>query len=200
MIKAIFLDIGGVLILSKYREVIEKWAKELNVPSDKLRQTLKEYSHIGMAGQNGYYQEFNKSKGIAWTTAEQLEVLQKEAWSSEYLNQGLLDFILESKDKYTFGIITNNYKEAEELLLKKFNVPKFYDIFVSSADVGVLKPNRKIYQYALEQAKTPAEQSVFVDDQEKNVEAAKELGMIGILYRDNEYRDNESLLKQLSDL
>src|SRR2546429_627739 len=100
MIKAIFLDIGGVLILSKYREVIEKWAKELNVPSDKLRQTLKEYSHIGMAGQNGSYQEFIKSKGIAWTTAEQLEVLQKEAWSSEYLNQGLLDFILESQDEY----------------------------------------------------------------------------------------------------
>jgi|SRR2546429_786524 len=193
MIKAIFLDIGGVLILSKYREIIEKWASELNVPSDKLHQTLKQYSHIGMAGKRGSYQEFLEQNEIDWITADQLKALQKEAWKSEYINQELLDFILENKGKYTFGIITNNYKEAEELLLKKFNVPKFYSVFVSSADIGVLKPDERIYQYALERIKTPAEQTIFVDDQERNVEAAKELGMVGFLYR-----DNESLLKQLS--
>jgi putative hydrolase of the HAD superfamily len=195
MIKAIFLDIGGVLILSKYREVIEKWAEELDVPPDKLRQTLKDYSHISMTGQRGSYQEFIKSKRITWITAEKLETLQKDAWNSEYLNKELLDFILENKEKYTFGIITNNYREAEQLLLKKFSVPKFYNVFVSSADIGVLKPDKRIYQHAFEQARVPAEQSIFIDDQEENVKGASEVGMFRILYK-----DNTSLFKRIAEI
>lgn len=195
MIKAIFLDIGGVLILSKYREVIEGWADKLHVPSDQLRQALKKFSHYGMRGDPTSYESFLEENKITWITAEQLGTLQKEAWNSEYLNKELLDFILENKDKYIFGIITNNYREAEQLLMKKFNVPKFYEVFVSSADIGILKPDQRIFKYALEQASVSAEQSIFIDDQEENVEGASETGMFGI-----HYKDNTSLFKRIAEI
>ncbi|MGW5732493.1 MULTISPECIES: HAD-IA family hydrolase [Streptomyces] len=53
---------------------------------------------------------------------------------------------------------------------------------VSSADVGIVKPDRRIYEIALERTGIPAERCLFVDDRKENVEAAVALGMTGLHY------------------
>lgn len=112
--------------------------------------------------------------------------MQKDVWNSEYLNEELLDYLLEHKDTYKYGIITNNYKDADELLMRRFGIEKFYDVFVSSADVGILKPDPRIYEYALNQMGLRANETMLVDDQAVNVEAANGLGMKGIVFVSNE--------------
>lgn len=53
---------------------------------------------------------------------------------------------------------------------------------VSSADVGIVKPDRRIYEIAVERTGVPAERCLFVDDRKENVEAAVALGMTGLHY------------------
>lgn len=53
---------------------------------------------------------------------------------------------------------------------------------VSSAGVGIVKPDRRIYEIAVERAGVPAERCLFVDDRQENVDAAVALGMVGIHY------------------
>jgi putative hydrolase of the HAD superfamily len=55
---------------------------------------------------------------------------------------------------------------------------------VSSARVGVAKPDRRIYEIAAERAGVPVERCLFVDDSAENVEAAVALGMTGVHYRE----------------
>ncbi|AMW08299.1 hydrolase [Streptomyces qaidamensis] len=55
---------------------------------------------------------------------------------------------------------------------------------VSSARVGVAKPDREIYEIAAERAETPIERCLFVDDRLENIEAAVALGMTGLHYRE----------------
>ncbi|MFJ3623068.1 HAD family hydrolase [Streptomyces iakyrus] len=57
---------------------------------------------------------------------------------------------------------------------------------VSSARVGVAKPDREIYEIAAERAETAVERCLFVDDRLENIEAAVELGMTGVHYREPE--------------
>ncbi len=194
MIKAIFWDIGGVVILSRRKQILEDWAKELDVSSDNLRVTLKQFSDQKMRGQNISYNDFIQVNQISWITGAQLENLQKSLWNSEYVNNELLDFILANKDKYVYGVITNNYKEAEEVILKKYQVPKFYTIFVSSADIGVLKPDRKIYEFVLKRVNLPADQCLFIDDSVENVDGAKSVGMIGL-----QYTESKLLIEQIKN-
>ncbi len=198
MIKAIFWDIGGVVILSRRKQILEDWAKELDVSSDNLRVTLKQFSDQKMRGQNISYNDFIQVNQISWITGEQLENLQKSLWNSEYVNNELLDFILANKDKYVYGVITNNYKEAEEVILKKYQVPKFYTIFVSSADIGVLKPDRKIYEFVLKRVNLPADQCLFIDDSEKNVAIAQKLGIPTVIFQGQ--KDIESKFRKLGIL
>ncbi len=57
---------------------------------------------------------------------------------------------------------------------------------VSSARVGVAKPDREIYEIAAERAETAVERCLFVDDRLENIEAAVALGMTGLHYREPE--------------
>jgi putative hydrolase of the HAD superfamily len=66
---------------------------------------------------------------------------------------------------------------------------------VISAEVGVAKPDPKIYHIALEQLQVQAKEAVFVDDVLENIEACEQVGMRGI-----HFKSPETTLKQLKDL
>ncbi|WP_327090813.1 HAD-IA family hydrolase [Nonomuraea sp. NBC_01738] len=58
-----------------------------------------------------------------------------------------------------------------------------FDAVVSSAKVGVAKPDARIYEIAAETAGAEPGRCLFIDDRLDNVEAARALGMTGIHYR-----------------
>ncbi|MEV0257485.1 HAD-IA family hydrolase [Streptomyces sp. NPDC050732] len=58
------------------------------------------------------------------------------------------------------------------------------DDVVSSADLGIAKPDRRIYEIAAERAGVAPDRCLFVDDRQENVDAAVALGMTGLLYRE----------------
>ncbi|MET4921760.1 HAD-IA family hydrolase [Streptomyces sp. PSRA5] len=55
---------------------------------------------------------------------------------------------------------------------------------VNSSRVGVAKPDRRIFEIAVEHAGVSADRCLFVDDRRENVAAAVALGMTGVLHRD----------------
>jgi epoxide hydrolase-like predicted phosphatase len=57
-----------------------------------------------------------------------------------------------------------------------------FDAVVISGEVGMRKPEHRIYQHTLALLSAPAETSVFVDDLKPNVMAAEELGMGGVVH------------------
>jgi putative hydrolase of the HAD superfamily len=57
------------------------------------------------------------------------------------------------------------------------------DDVISSARVGVAKPDPRIYEIAAARSGVPADRCLFLDDRQENVDAAVALGMTGVLYR-----------------
>lgn len=66
--------------------------------------------------------------------------------------------------------------------LARLGIADLAHTVVGSADIGVVKPDRRIYEIALERAGVPAERCLFVDDRKENVDAAVALGMAGLHY------------------
>lgn len=62
----------------------------------------------------------------------------------------------------------------------------------TSYDLGLLKPDTAIFQKVLDKLNATPEQTLFLDDKKANVDAARLLGMNGIVYRP------ETVLKELS--
>jgi putative hydrolase of the HAD superfamily len=82
-----------------------------------------------------------------------------------------------------FALCTNNVREWEPLWRYKLPIDDLFEVVVDSAFVGTRKPEPEIYAITLERLGVPAAACAFVDDLEVNVDAAREAGMHGIVFR-----------------
>ena len=89
---------------------------------------------------------------------------------------------------YRMALLTNNVREWEPLWRSMLPVDEIFELVVDSAFVGMRKPDPEIYELTLERIGdgiSPAE-CLFIDDVEVNIEAARELGLRAVHFRDNE--------------
>jgi epoxide hydrolase-like predicted phosphatase len=95
--------------------------------------------------------------------------------------EAMLDVVARVRDAgVANAIVTNNVVELGERWRPLVPDGLFDDIIDSSA-VGVRKPDRVIYEIALERVGGPdPSRAVFLDDHHVNVEAARAMGMTGI--------------------
>ena len=83
-----------------------------------------------------------------------------------------------------FALCTNNVREWEPLWRSKLPIDDVFEVVVDSAFVGARKPEPEIYAITLERLGLSAAACAFVDDVAVNVDAAREAGMAGVVYRD----------------
>jgi putative hydrolase of the HAD superfamily len=82
------------------------------------------------------------------------------------------------------AMLTNNVKEWEPLWRTMLPVDEIFEFVVDSAFVGMRKPEREIYDLTVERLDgVPAEACLFVDDIELNCDAARDVGMQAVHYR-----------------
>ena len=66
-----------------------------------------------------------------------------------------------------------------------------FDAIIISGEVGMRKPESRIYRLAAEQVGLAPNECVFVDDLQVNIVGAVEVGMVGVLHREYEVTANE---------
>jgi putative hydrolase of the HAD superfamily len=84
---------------------------------------------------------------------------------------------LSDSGKFFMGTINNESRELNNYRIEKFGLRKMFRLFVSSCYVGFRKPEPDIYRLALEMTQIPADECCFVDDRAINLECASRLGM-----------------------
>ncbi|QHL87613.1 noncanonical pyrimidine nucleotidase, YjjG family [Nibribacter ruber] len=72
------------------------------------------------------------------------------------------------KEKYVLHIITNGFKDVQAIKLKSSNLTQYFSEVITSECVNCTKPDRRIYQHALERAGVKASESLMIGD---NLEA-----------------------------
>jgi epoxide hydrolase-like predicted phosphatase len=95
------------------------------------------------------------------------------------------------------AIVTNNAKEFRDHWVASVPVETICHEIVDSSEIGIRKPDPRIFLHALEKlGGVAAERAIFVDDYPANVAAAKALGMRGVLMED----DFDPALRELEAL
>jgi 2-haloacid dehalogenase len=78
--------------------------------------------------------------------------------------------------------LTNMETETFPQRVKRFPFFSWFDGVVVSAFEGVAKPEREIFERLLARFDLRAESTLFVDDSQRNVDAARELGMQAVMF------------------
>ena len=115
-------------------------------------------------------------------------------------NPKLGEIILKLKDKYRIGLLTNMYVNMlDEIKERKLLPDVGWDVVLDSSKVHLVKPQSEIYKLAEKMAGVSADKVLFVENNEKNVDAAKALGWKTYLYDpSNVEKSNKEFLKILS--
>ena len=86
--------------------------------------------------------------------------------------------------RYRLMTINNESDELNRYRLEQFGLRDIFMAFFSSCWLGLLKPARRIYEVALAMSQAEPDSSVFIDDRERNLEPARDLGMRTIRFTD----------------
>ncbi len=81
------------------------------------------------------------------------------------------------------GVLSNSWGTAS---YPRERLARYFDVQVISGEVGLRKPDPAIFHLAAERLGVPPPACVFVDDLAPNVEAARNLGMVGVHHRGDE--------------
>jgi putative hydrolase of the HAD superfamily len=87
-------------------------------------------------------------------------------------------------DGLKVGLLTNNVKEFGSAWRATFPVDDLFEVVVDSSEVGMRKPDPRIYLLTCERLGVPPTASVFVDDNRDNVEAARAVGIEAVHFGD----------------
>jgi putative hydrolase of the HAD superfamily len=102
-------------------------------------------------------------------------------------NHGMIEFMRELRGEgYKLAICTNNVREWDPLWRAMLPVGEIFDVVVDSAFVGARKPEPEIYQLTLARLDVAAPAALLIDDIELNCQAAEELGIRSVWFRDTE--------------
>ncbi len=80
------------------------------------------------------------------------------------------------------GILSNIGDAMEAGIRARFPWLEEFSHHTFSHRLGIAKPDHAIYQHAVEGLGVPADEILFVDDKEENIEAARAVGMIAVQY------------------
>lgn len=110
--------------------------------------------------------------------------VQAEFDSHKVFDQDMIAVVKALTKDYRVGLISNGPSIFVRSLLKKGEIEDTFHHIVISSEVGMIKPQPEIFKHALAKLGVEPAESIFIDDNPKNVEPASRLGIHGICYSD----------------
>jgi putative hydrolase of the HAD superfamily len=196
MIEAVISDFGGVLttpLLEAFSAVQERIDVPLEAYGAAMAHSLEHDGvHPLFALERGEITEREFNDRLERALRELLDRDVDLSRMAELLmthlhpNEDLFAYYRSLRDQrgLRLGILTNNVREWEPLWRAKLPIDEIFDDVVDSAFVGMRKPEPEIYALAIERLGVKAGECAFVDDNELNVDAARQLGFHAVHFRD----------------
>jgi HAD superfamily hydrolase (TIGR01509 family) len=184
-IRAIYWDVGGVLVRTEDRGPRTRLAESLGTTYEQLEELLWG-GERGRLAQTGHIDEVEQWRFVCHSLGldeQRVDWLKAEFFAGDRVDHELADVIRRLRRKYKTGVISNYMSNARRFLEEEARIANAFDHLTYSYDVGIMKPQPGIYLAALEALGVEAGQAVFVDDFEKNVLGAREVGMLAVHFK-----------------
>jgi epoxide hydrolase-like predicted phosphatase len=195
-IRAVFFDLGGVIVRTEFQAPRQHLAERLGMEYEGLVRLVFE-SETSRQASTGLISEEEHWAAVIrrlHLPESQTQVVRDEFFAGDITDIALLDFMRGLRRKYKVGLISNAWSGLRPWIVKK----KFEDAFdamIISAEVGVMKPDARIFQLALEKLGVGPAEAIHLDDFPENVTGARAVGMQAI-----HFIQPEQALKELKQL
>ena len=186
MIKIIAFDYAGVIKITK-NDLIGKITDYLKITKDEWRKEYFLLNHLinveNQPPEEVFLRVVSKFSDIPETLAH-VQNLLAENEKSWKLNIEIIDLIKNLRSqKYHIALLSNNTIKLRQEL-KDDGIYNLFDTVIISAEVGLQKPDPKIFEYLFSQVNVKSNEVIFIDDSKKSLSGSDEIGYYPILYKD----------------
>jgi len=181
-IKALFTDVGGVILTNGWDSAERKKAAEqfhLDLTEvDKRHHLTFDTYEIGKLSLDDYLERivFYEPRTFSRDDFKTFVFAQSKPFPE------MIELIRQTKSRNSLklAVVSNEGRELTEYRIRQFGLAEFVDFFVSSCFVHFRKPDTDIFRMAIDLAQTPPAQTVYLDDRPLFVEVARTLGLRAI--------------------
>ena len=165
-IKWLFFDVGSTIMNEQiaYEHRMRDIANVANISFEKVYEMAMAYYKLNKKGDL----EVARELGVS---------LPKWYMEDEFLYDNAIQCFETLSKKYKIGIIANQSLGTEERLAHQ-GILKFINLIVASAEEGVAKPDRRIFEIALERSNCKPVNAIMIGDRiDNDIIPAKRMGM-----------------------
>jgi len=190
---------GGVILRTVDPGIREKMAERLGTTRRELEHTLF-LSPSSLKSEIGEISDVDHWKIVLEKYHQPLENYQqmyREFFSGDEIDLELIAYMRKLKEKnLKVALLSNAWVNTRQNMIHLYDFLDLFDVSIFSAEVGLRKPDERIFKLVLERLQVSAPEAIFVDDYEPNIEGAAALGLNAILYqgRENAVREINNLL------
>lgn len=184
--KAIIFDCFGVLTTDIWLAFCDSLPHGTN---------LVEASALNKAFDKGIITHEEFRQGVKELTGEFPPDIDSVNRNDMVKNEALLDLIQRLKPEFKVGLMSNISSDWITREFLTVEEQQLFDTMVLSYEVGMIKPDPRMYTIACERLRVAPHEALMVDDRQQYVEGAREVGMSGIVYE-----DMHSFTAQLNEL
>jgi epoxide hydrolase-like predicted phosphatase len=184
-IRAIIWDMGGVLVRTENPSPRTLAAERLGLTRSELERMVfaGECSDRATLGEIGSADLWQNVCTQLNQPLEECISLQQAFWGGDQLDNGLVEYIRALRHNYRTALLSNAFLDLRSAL-ERWGIVDAFDELIISAEVGLMKPDPRIFQLALARLKVEPAEAVFIDDFSLNVRAAQAAGLLGIRFLD----------------
>lgn len=194
MIKAVIFDMGGVILRTVDQSKRDAMAEQLGTTRHEIEKALffsssSDQAEIGAISDVEHWQTVLKH---FHQPPEIYEQMHQDFFSGDAIDLDIIAYIRSLKKYYKVGLLSNAWTDAREKLTQMHDFLGVFDVSIFSAEVGLRKPDARIYNLILEKLGVKPQESIFVDDFSENVRAAAQLGIWAVHYQDRQQAIQET--------
>ncbi len=187
-IDTIISDLGGVLINVDTENVCAKFAQHslLSVEAIKQRFSPSVVTSFeldlakGLMTPQRFYELASKELRLKSLSFQEFDRIYSDRFTRK---DDSINFIRNLSRKYTIAMLSNTCAPHYAYWVKALGEDmKLFKEVVLSFQIGIAKPDRRIFLEVVKRLGVKPEQCVFIDDVEEYVEAASRVGMHGIQF------------------
>ncbi len=190
---AIVFDVGNVLHFYDPKPIHQDIISFLGISQEefiKIWNPLTIQLELGVITEDDYWNSF-KSQVNSYSTLPSESLLIRKYSEGFKINYEVLEIVKSLKSQgLDLSILSNSIAPHYEFN-KKAGLYDNFPILVFSHQVGLRKPDLRIYYLTINRLNIDPKQSLFIDDREENVSAALEIGMNGHVFQNATILESE---------
>lgn len=184
MIKAIIFDFGRVITVQKPLSLFRSYEIELGLDPDTINSIMFDSQAwqdalLGRKTTEEFWHLIGPELGL--NTADEVNRFRRRYHADEAINEAVLDLIRKLCGRYKLAILSNAPPDLTRWLAD-WEMRDLFEVVFCSGDEGMIKPDPAAFKLTLERLGVEPGEAVFIDDTPEHVEAARKLGIQGIIF------------------